>query len=366
MISNKFRIWRCQISLGSVSICLLVFDAFLLLCERLRWFAFGAQKGWPVLIALTALVAATLFMSIWFIAAILFRRRFQFTLGSLLLFVVAVAVPCSWLATETRAAEKHRMALQCRRVQRYYDLVPCDRSELSFSNREVGLTSAEWKPVAFLRPPAWLVRLLGVDFFADVVFVHFADTELRVEDLKRYADLRNLEALSLSGSDAKGEGLAQLRVLPRLRQLYLEYSGVNNAGLQEVAELTTLETLNLERTAVGDTGLEMLRGLTALRELRLSGTRVSDAGLRYLSPLQNLRVLDLSATQVTSDGLKFLAGLDNLEDLDLFGTGVDDAGLEYFHGMRSLRRLDLKGLDIEHEESINKLRKALPNCVIDL
>ena len=35
-------------------------------------------------------------MLLWFLAALLFRLRFQFSLLSLLLLAVVVAVPCSW------------------------------------------------------------------------------------------------------------------------------------------------------------------------------------------------------------------------------------------------------------------------------
>ena len=43
-------------------------------------------------------------MLLWFLVALVFRRRFQFSLRSLLLLVVVVAIPCSWLSVELKAA----------------------------------------------------------------------------------------------------------------------------------------------------------------------------------------------------------------------------------------------------------------------
>ena len=51
-------------------------------------------------------------MFLWFLAALVFRLRFQFSILSLLLLVVVVAVPFSWLATEMNAARKQREAVE--------------------------------------------------------------------------------------------------------------------------------------------------------------------------------------------------------------------------------------------------------------
>ena len=51
-----------------------------------------------------------LVMLLWFIVALVFRWRFQFSIRSLLVLTVAVALPCSWLAVEMRAAKRERVA----------------------------------------------------------------------------------------------------------------------------------------------------------------------------------------------------------------------------------------------------------------
>jgi len=76
---------------------LFVLECLLWLTERFECFPFNRHKGWTVLIAVAVLGAAMLLMFFTYVAAILFRWRFQFAIRTLLLLVVAVAVPCSWL-----------------------------------------------------------------------------------------------------------------------------------------------------------------------------------------------------------------------------------------------------------------------------
>ena len=59
-----------------------------------------ADLPWP------ASACFLLLMFLWFLAALVFRWRFQFSILSLLVLVVVVAIPFSWLATEMKAARK--------------------------------------------------------------------------------------------------------------------------------------------------------------------------------------------------------------------------------------------------------------------
>ena len=49
-------------------------------------------------------------MSLWFLAALLFRLRFQFSILALLVLMLAVAIPLSWLAVEREQAREQRAA----------------------------------------------------------------------------------------------------------------------------------------------------------------------------------------------------------------------------------------------------------------
>ena len=87
---------------------LLVVEGLLWLSERFQWFWFNEKKGWTVLIAVAVVGVAMLVMLLWFIVALVFRWRFQFSIRSLLVLTVAVAIPCSWLAAEMKAAREQR------------------------------------------------------------------------------------------------------------------------------------------------------------------------------------------------------------------------------------------------------------------
>ena len=72
---------------------LLVIEGLLWLSERFRC----SPKGWAVLIAVPSIGIALVLMLVWFAVAVVFRRRFQFSVRSLLVLTIAVALPFSWL-----------------------------------------------------------------------------------------------------------------------------------------------------------------------------------------------------------------------------------------------------------------------------
>jgi hypothetical protein len=159
--------------------------------------------------------------------------------------------------------------------------------------------------------PDWLRRILGVDYFADVVQVHaYRMTDATCSDLSASASLR---------------------------RLYLDEPEMTDAGLAHLAGLTTLEDLYLGGGQFTDAGLAHLAGLTRLEWLALGNTQITDAGLSHLAGLSELQWLDLTGTQVTDAGLAHLAGLASLKNVYLAGTQVTPEGRA-------------------------KLRRSLPNC----
>ena len=93
-------------------VALLAVEGLLWLSERFHWFPFDEHKGYAVLICLATVGAAFLLMSLWFLAALVFRLRFQFSIRSLLALTVVVAAACSWLAVERDRARKQRETVE--------------------------------------------------------------------------------------------------------------------------------------------------------------------------------------------------------------------------------------------------------------
>ena len=120
---------------------LLAVEGLLWLSERYTWFWFNEKKGWTGLIAVAVVGGAMILMLLWLIACLLFRWRFQFSIRSLLVLTVAVAIPCSWLGVSIREARRELEAAK----------------ELKHSGGYF-----EWsKPSG----PGWLRNLLGDGFF---------------------------------------------------------------------------------------------------------------------------------------------------------------------------------------------------------
>ena len=233
--------------------------------------------------------AAFVAMLLWFLAAVVFRLRFQFSIRSLLMLMVVVAIPCSWLA-EARKQREIVVEIEKAGGEVHYDF----QLDPSFN----GVSGA--KPPG----PAWLRKWLGDDLLVNVTWVSLHDRDVGDAEVQR------------------------LKGLPQLQWLDLSYTKLSDAGLKHIEGLTQLQWLWLRGTKLSDAGLEHLEALTKLQELFLDDTKVSDAGLEHLKRLTQLQCLELTGTKVSNAGLDRLKGLARLRWLYLVGTKVSDAGLE--------------------------------------
>ncbi len=284
-------------------IALLPIIGLLWLSEQFRWFPFNEHKNWTVLIALAVVCMAVVLLLLWFGVSLVLRRQFQFSIRSLLVGVMVVAVACSWFSVKMQQARRQREVVGAIEMMGgyvvYYYQFDANGFFLPWPAEPPG--------------PAWLQNLLGVDFLS------------YVRDL-RYEQATNAELKNLKG-------------MTSLRHLGLAGTQVTDAGLVHLEELTSLQFISLRSTQASDAGLVYLKGLTSLQMLWLFRTQVTDAGLLHLKGLTSLEELLLSNTQVTDAGLVHLEGLTSLTHLALGGTQVTDAGVQ-------------------------DLQKALPNCQI--
>ncbi len=75
---------------------------FLFLCDRFQWLPFNCHKGWTVLIAVASTAALILIWLLCLVFALVYRLRFQFSVGFCPAAPVVVALPLGWLAAELR------------------------------------------------------------------------------------------------------------------------------------------------------------------------------------------------------------------------------------------------------------------------
>jgi Leucine-rich repeat (LRR) protein len=93
-------------------------------------------------------------------------------------------------------------------------------------------------------------------------------------------------------------------------------------------------------------------------------TPATDADLVHFSQMKNLKELWLFNTQVTDSGLAHLADLRSLTFLSLGNTQVTDVGLVHIAGLTRLEYVWL-GNTLVTDDGAAKLRKALPNCLVN-
>ena len=77
-----------------------------------QWSGFNNHKGWTVLIAIVAVALWAAASTVRRIGAIVCRRRFQFSLRSLLLFFMAASIACSWLGVDMTRARRQAAAIR--------------------------------------------------------------------------------------------------------------------------------------------------------------------------------------------------------------------------------------------------------------
>jgi len=238
---------------GRFVLLLLVVEVLLWLSERVGWP--GWHKGYAVLTCVAAVGVAMLLMFVWFGVALVFRRRFQFSIRSLLVLAVVVALPCSWLAVEMRKAWEQGHA-----VAAITNLKESEHAPMMLTGQVNYDYEFDAPGGSLLRPPgpAWLRSLLGVDFFAQV------------------------DCVILTGDQVTNAELEHLKALNRLRIVWITDAAVTEAGLGHLAGLPQLRALVLNETAVTDSWLEHLAGLSQLDELDLIDTKVTDAGVAKL------------------------------------------------------------------------------------
>jgi internalin A len=169
------------------------------------------------------------------------RRYLRFSIRGLIVLVLLIGVGLGWLVRSARIQREAVTSIQHAGGGVMYDW--------TWSNEQV---IPEGKPWA----PAWLIHLIGVDYFGHVTFA----------------------AISGSSLDADIE---QVGRLTQLQYLYLA-SPRSDADLAHLHGLNQLSQLDLMPTEITDAGLAHLKGLTKLSVLRLRSTQVTDAGMKEL------------------------------------------------------------------------------------
>jgi hypothetical protein len=192
-------------------ILLLLVECLLWLSNRCAWPAW--HKGYAVLVGVAGVGVALAALTLGYFAALVLGWRFQFGIRTLLVLVVAVALPFSWLAVEIKAARAQRSA-DARGVNTDIDFFGGKGPLTQLFDYQFNGTST-FDPTAKPCAPAWLCRWLRDEFFAESIWREdngYCSTRLLIDGWSRkhvqswFGKPRSLLSsgtLFLSSNDAK-------------------------------------------------------------------------------------------------------------------------------------------------------------------
>jgi hypothetical protein len=157
-------------------------------------------------------------MLLWFLVALLFRLRFQFSIRTMLVLTFAVTLPFSWLAVEMKNAMEQK------------DAVAAIEKGGGGYEYDWRFDAASGDYAADPQPPVpdWLWQPLGIDFFSEVVrasYISSLDRQLVNPELSPLEGLTHLKCLWLNSSQVTDAELEHLKNLSQLKGLSLSGSG---------------------------------------------------------------------------------------------------------------------------------------------
>ncbi len=196
-------------------------------CERWRWFPVNYQKGFPVLLAVAVVAAVLMLILAWMLVALVFRRRMQFGLRTMLVFVTLCAVVCSWLTVRIKQARRQA-------------------EEIAAIKEKHGSASYHWETASIERMaelvpappgPERLRKLLGIDFFGIVEHLYVPTPPTTDAELEHLTVLRRLKRLGLCGDNVSDAHLSHLGGLSTLRRLWLVDTKVTEEGVKKLHDV---------------------------------------------------------------------------------------------------------------------------------
>jgi hypothetical protein len=175
-----------------------------------------------------AVVAAVLILILaWTLLGLVFRRRVQFGLRTMLVFVTLCAVVCSWLAVRIREAQRQAEAVAAIKRDAEFDATYHWEGDYH-----------DWR-FGDVQPPAPepLGKALGFDFFADITYLRLLGRRFSDERLVDIAVLTRLKSLDIISDDVTDAGLSSLAGLRNLCELRLVNTKVTKEGVKKMKML---------------------------------------------------------------------------------------------------------------------------------
>jgi hypothetical protein len=283
-------------------------------------------------------------------------RWYQYSLRTLMLLVLLIAIGMSWFTVKLSQARQQReivKQLKTPGLGVYYD----------YEVNEGGMRK-DIDEIPFV--PVWLINLLGKDFFTNVVAVETIDVNNANDTtLEHIKELSHLHYLNISAARRITDvGLKHLEGMTQLKSLAISGDEITDTGLVHIKNLYQLESLSIWGKQITDAGLVHLQGLTKLHFLNIGNSKITVKGLVYLKALPQLNEMRLDGESFTDAELEHIKELPQLKKLQICSAQITDNGLIYLKELTNLQELVLWCGQYSDAEIV-KLRKALPNTKID-
>jgi hypothetical protein len=163
------------------------------------------------------------------------RRYFQFSLRSFLIFVAVFSIGLGWL--ETNARKQH---YSIERIQQLGGRVRFDYERNSPDDPDDG-----WSPIDQVPWPAWLGESRGRYLFATVEAIYLNDCDLGDEALSHASTFPDLLVLSVDSSMVTDSGVKSIRSLQNLDGLFIVHCKLTDSAIDDIACLRSLRTLGV-------------------------------------------------------------------------------------------------------------------------
>lgn len=300
------------------------------------------------------------------------RRRLRITLRLSMALVLVLGILMGWQVNKARKQKEAVAAVKASggSVRYHWEFVN-------------GKLAKGTQPNA----PKWMRRLLGDEFFQEIVQVNLHTTvdnstgkrhELasvdRADDLLALlGNHQEIRMLSLQGRQVTDESLRSIGQLENLEHLQIFYAGrVTDDGIAHLVGLKVLNSIHIDSSQMSDRGLAILASLPRLENLSLQGHHFSDAGLASLKDMTNLKRLhvgqprihvDSFEARITDRGIAYLKNLTDLIVLDIKQSAVTDKGLEELKGLSKLKMIYLSQAATTRAGR-ESLKAAIPNLMV--
>jgi hypothetical protein len=262
--------------------------------------------------------------------------------------LILITVLCIWLGIKVNDARRQRQAITAilnAGGTFFYDY----QSRIGPSGNADDIRSFD--PNAPSPGPGWLRKLVGDDYFSNVVAVDLYERTISESDFKKLPNLRAIVNLDLIKTKLETENGTR---------------ALDNRDLALLCGLTELRVLSIRDAKIDGDGLSHLSKLKHLWYLDLGQTRVDDQAMLHIGKMTNLGSLMLDETSVTDIGLSNLAHHAQLEEwLSLADTRVTDDGLTHLQKMQRLKFLLLQGTEVT-QKGVRKLKRFMPNTGISM